>query len=166
MRGALPFLSKLSAAPAICAATALFALMAMTFADVVLRSAFGAPIEAATELTRILMAVIVFSVLPVVSARGEHISVDLLDPYFPPWAARVRDGVMSLVCAAMLWLPIERIVVLAERARDYGDVTDTLNIPQFLVAWMIAGLTAITMIALFGRGLYILIWGHPNVTAE
>ena len=45
-------------------------MMIMTFFDVVLRSTINTPIEAATELTRILMAVVVFSALPVVSGRG------------------------------------------------------------------------------------------------
>ena len=45
----------------ILASLALFFLMAMTFADVVLRSVFNDPIESATELTRLLMAIIVFS---------------------------------------------------------------------------------------------------------
>ena len=42
-------------------------MMIMTFFDVVLRSTVNTPIEAATELTRILMAIVVFSALPVVS---------------------------------------------------------------------------------------------------
>ena len=69
----------LTAIPVFVACAALFALMVMTFCDVVLRSVANAPIEAATELTRILMAVVIFSVMPAVSARGDHISVDLTD---------------------------------------------------------------------------------------
>ena len=61
------------------AAASLFFLMAMTFFDVLLRSALNDPIEAAPELTRMSVAIIVFASLPVLSARGGHISVDLLD---------------------------------------------------------------------------------------
>ena len=75
-------LVRIESSPILLAVTALFAMMVLTFFDVVLRSAVDRPIEAATELTRILMAVVVFSALPVVSGRGEHISVDLLDRVF------------------------------------------------------------------------------------
>lgn len=145
-----------AALPTTLAVTALFAMMVMTFADVVLRSVANMPIQAATELTRILMAVVVFSALPVVSARGDHISVDLLDKIFGHWAT-VRDGLVSLACGAMLWWPAGRIVVLAERAREYGDVTEYLGIPQFYVAWFIAILTFATMAVLILRGLLLLI---------
>ena len=72
------------------AASTLFLLMAMTFADVVLRSVAGDPIESATELTRLFMAIIVFSALPMISWNGQHIIVDLIDPLFSRRAARVR----------------------------------------------------------------------------
>ena len=48
------------------AATVLFLLMSMTFLDVILRSVFNNPIESATELTRLFMAILVFSALPMV----------------------------------------------------------------------------------------------------
>ena len=56
------------------AASALFILMTMTFADVILRSLFGNPIESATELTRLFMAIIVFSSLPIISWKGTILS--------------------------------------------------------------------------------------------
>ena len=77
--------------PTILASLALFFLMAMTFADVILRSVFNDPIESATELTRLLMAIIVFSSLPIVSWNGKHIVIDLLDHYFSKAMSRVRN---------------------------------------------------------------------------
>lgn len=139
-------------APTALAVAALFAMMVMTFTDVVMRSVLNTPIEAATELTRILMATLVFSALPVVSARGEHIAVDLMDPLFGKTAARWRDAVIALCCGAMLWWPAGRVVILAERARSYGDVTEYLGIPQFYIAWFIAILTYVTALVLILRG--------------
>lgn len=143
-------------APLMLAVTALFLMMAMTFVDVVMRSALNTPIQAATELTRIMMAIVVFSALPMVSGRAEHITVDLLDPIFPAWLARWRDTIVSLVCGAMLWWPAERVVVLAERARDYGDLTEYLGIPQFYIAWFVAVFTYLTAAALIGRGVLLI----------
>lgn len=143
--------------PLFFASVILFLMMALTFADVVMRSAFNSPIEASTELIKIAMAVIVFSVLPVVSWRGEHISVDLLDRFFSPWMMRMRDALVAIVCGAILFLPAQRIVVLAERAASYGDVTEYLGIPQTYIAWMISVMTFVTAVALVVRGVVILI---------
>ena len=158
--------NRLAWAPTGLAVAALFAMMVMTFADVILRSAFNAPIEAATELTRILMAILVFSALPVVSARGEHIAVDLLDPMYSKTAARWRDGIIALACGGMLWWPANRVVVLAERARSYGDITEYLGIPQFYIAWFIAVLTFLTGAVLILRGLVLLLVRRSGAASE
>lgn len=142
--------------PLMLAVTALFLMMAMTFADVIMRSVLNAPIEAATELTKIMMAIVVFASLPMVSGRAEHITVDLLDPLFPDWMARWRDAFISLACGGILWWPAERVVVLAERARDYGDLTEYLEIPQFYIGWFVAVFTYMTALALIGRGLVLI----------
>ena len=149
--------------PTAVAALALFALMLLTFADVMLRSIFNAPIEAAADLTRVLMAVIVFSVLPVLSARGGQISVDLLDEAFDAWRlSRIRDGLVDLACGVMLIWPAERVWVLAERSRSYGDVMEYLGWPLFVVGWFIALMVGVTAIVLILRGLLTLLGLHRN----
>ncbi len=135
------------------AASTLFVLMAMTFMDVILRSVANDPIESATELTRLCMAIIVFAALPMVSWNGGHIVVDLMDPLFARRAARVRDLVIDLLCGAILLWPAKRVWDLAERARDFGDVTEYLGFPQFVVGWFIAAFTSITAVVFFARGL-------------
>ena len=154
MASILQLVRRLSGVPVLVACTALFILMVMTFCDVILRSVFNAPIEAATELTRILMAILVFAVLPVMSARGEHIAVDLTDGLFARYRlSRLRDGIVYLFSGIMLYWPIQRVWVLAERARDYGDVTEYLSIPQFYVGWFITIFTALAAVAMIVVGL-------------
>src|SRR3546814_20860011 len=60
------------------AATILFCLMVCTFVDVVGRYVFISPLPGALELTEIMMASLIFTILPVVSARSDHITVDML----------------------------------------------------------------------------------------
>ena len=151
------FARLIALVPTAVAVLVLFAMMVMTFTDVVLRSAANMPIEAATELTRIMMAVIVFSVLPVISAQNNHIAVDLTDGLFSPTLARWRDALIALICGGMLWWPAERVVVLANRAKSYGDVTEYLEIPQFYIAWFVAVLTYTTMFALVARGIVLIV---------
>ncbi|MGI9331660.1 MAG: TRAP transporter small permease [Gammaproteobacteria bacterium] len=138
--------------PSALAAASLFLLMVMTFCDVMLRSVLNDPIEAATELTRILMAIIVFAALPIVSARGEHIVVDLTDGMFKGLARRLRNAMVDLACGALLIWPARRCFVLAARAREYGDLTEYLAIPQFYIAYFVAFATATTAGVLLARG--------------
>ena len=139
--------------PTYLAAATLFILMVMTFADVILRSAFNNPIESATELTRLFMAIMVFAALPMVTWKNSHIVVDLMDPMFSHKAARVRDIVIDLVCGIVILWPAKRVFDLAERARDYGDRTEYLEMPQHYAGWFIAAFAMLTAIVFILRGL-------------
>ena len=150
-------LNRLTELPMLLAAATLFVLMVLTFADVIMRSTFSAPIEAATELTRIAMAVIVFSALPVVSGRAEHIVVDLLDPLFRrAGIERILNGLITLICGVLLFWPAMRSFDLAARAKSYGDLTEYLSIPVFYITWFIAFMTLVTAITMALRGIVTL----------
>jgi TRAP-type C4-dicarboxylate transport system permease small subunit len=111
------------------------------------------------------MAVVVFSGIPVISAKGEHIAVDLLDGFFPRKVRVIRDGLISVACGALLFWPAERVTVLAERARSYGDVTEYLAIPEFYPAWFIACAVYLTGALMVARGL-MLIFAPRAMTQE
>ncbi|MEZ5654110.1 MAG: TRAP transporter small permease [Burkholderiaceae bacterium] len=133
------------------AAVALFAMMVMTFLDVILRSVINNPIEAATELTRLFMAIIVFACLPMVSWRNGHIVVDLFDRFFGEKGARLRDALIDMICGLLLMLPGWRVIELAERSRSYGDLTEYLAIPQFYIGWFIGISVLLTAVVLVVR---------------
>jgi TRAP-type transport system small permease protein len=139
--------------PSWLAAVMLFLLMTMTFLDVLLRSTINNPIESATEMTRFFMAIIVFASLPMVSWTGKHIVVDLMDPLFSRKLARARDVSIDLFCGVILFWPAIRVWQLAERARSFGDVTEYLGFPQFVIGWFIAAFTFLTAGVFVARGL-------------
>ncbi|QUJ78419.1 TRAP transporter small permease [Sulfitobacter albidus] len=144
--------------PIAIAGAVLFLLMVLTFCDVILRSAFNAPIEAATELTKLGVALVVFAALPAISYRGDHIAVDLLDPLFKnPFVQRLRDGLIAIACGVMLIWPTQYVQVLAERARGFGDRTEYLEIPQFIVGYFIFAMCCLTIAALILKGVLLLV---------
>lgn len=143
--------------PSWLAAAALFLLMVMTFCDVILRSMFNSPIEAATEMTRIFMAIVVFASLPIISAQGGHIAVDLMDFLFRGWGERLRNGIVDIASGVMLIWPARQCFILADRARDYGDLTEYLGIPQFYIAYFVALAVSATILVLVLRGLIELV---------
>ncbi|MEO0389776.1 MAG: TRAP transporter small permease [Pseudomonadota bacterium] len=140
--------------PGLLAAAALFALMCLTFADVMLRSTLNAPIQVTADLTRVLMAIMVFSVAPLVSWRGEHITVDLLDGLFDRFGLRRWiEALVALGCGTLLIWPALRVFDLAERSRSYGDIMIYLKMPVHYTGWFISALTLVTAAALILRAL-------------
>jgi TRAP-type C4-dicarboxylate transport system permease small subunit len=82
--------------------TALFAIMALTFFDVLGRKFLSNSIPGSLEVTELLMVVVIFGALPLVSERGEHVEFDSLDPYLPRWLRKAQALVVHLLCAAVL----------------------------------------------------------------
>jgi len=124
------------------ASVLLFAMMLVTFVDVVGRYFFGHALNGAYELTEVLLGLIVFAGLPIVTWRGEHVTVDLLTTRLPAMPrlglARLAAVVTMLVLAALAW----RLGVTARDLLGYGDATVFLGIPLGPVAGVMAALSA------------------------
>ena len=82
--------------------TALFAIMALTFFDVLGRKFASHSITGSLEVTELLMVVVIFGALPLVSERGEHVEFDSLDPYLPAWLRRAQAALVHTLCAVVL----------------------------------------------------------------
>jgi TRAP-type C4-dicarboxylate transport system permease small subunit len=81
---------------------ALFAIMTLTFFDVLGRKLADHSIPGSLELTELMMVVVIFGALPLVSERGEHVEFDSLDPYLPGWLRKLQAVLVHLLCAAAL----------------------------------------------------------------
>ncbi|MEZ5714899.1 MAG: TRAP transporter small permease subunit [Paracoccaceae bacterium] len=147
--------------PVALASGALLLLMLLTFTDVMLRSTINAPIQFAADLTRLLMAIVVFSAMPLLSYQGNQISVDLLDGIF----ARLRirrlvEITVALFCGVMLVWPALRVFDLAKRSQSYGDRMEYLKLPVHYVEWFIAAMTLVTALALLWRAVMLIVAPH------
>jgi len=105
-------------------AVVLVAMLALTCADVVGRYILNTPINGKTELTRFLMAGLIAFALPVVTLRGDHITVDIFDSFFNRPLGRVRDIGVDIVCAIALLGLAWWVGFRARRLMDYGYVSD------------------------------------------
>jgi len=130
------------------AAALMFCLMLLTCVDVVGRYFFNKPVTGGFELTEMLLAALIFAGLPLVTLRGDHITVDLFDSVTPDWLFRIQHALASLIGAActgyLAWCLWLRAVAL-DRA---GETTSQL---QFKIAWLayaMAILMALTAAAL------------------
>lgn len=87
---------------ALLCATALFAIMALTFFDVIGRKVANHSIPGSFELTELLMVVVIFAAMPLVSRRGEHVLFDSFDSVMPADWLKVQKALVNLVCAAAM----------------------------------------------------------------
>lgn len=126
------------------AALALFAIMALTLADVVGRKFLNHSIGGSLELTEILMVVVIFAALPLVSLHGEHVVFDSLDPLLPRWLRRLQQALVDLFCAGALGALAWRMHHKAGQMAGYGDTTAQLKLPLAPFVELMAVLCALT----------------------
>ena len=138
----------------IVAAAALFAMMLLTFADVVGRKLLGNSITGAVELTELCMLVMIFLALPLASLAGEHIVFDLLDRYLPSRLLHLQMALAHAVAAGVFSGAAWLVWVRSARTYSMGDMTARLEIGlgpfHRLVAVMLL-LTALVHLALIVR---------------
>ncbi|TQE99141.1 MAG: TRAP transporter small permease [Spiribacter salinus] len=139
------------------AGIALLMMMLVTAVDVIGRYFFGLAITGSVELTQITLAVVVFLAFPLVCWREEHVSIDLLDSIFPHRFVWFRQCTINLLCTAALWIMTPTIWALAERALQWGDTTEYLDIPMGYLIGLMAVMTAIAaLLTLLRAVLYLL----------
>jgi TRAP-type C4-dicarboxylate transport system, small permease component len=124
----------------------LFALMALTCVDVIGRYFFNHPVFGGLELTEILLAGLIFSALPLVTMRSEHVVIDLFAApggklkVFQTFFANIAGALACGVLCQQMWL---RGMKLARA----GETTIQIKIPLDLVAYSISVLLAVTTVA-------------------
>lgn len=129
------------------AALSLFAMMALTFADVVGRRFFDNSLTGAVELTEIFMVLMIYFALPLASLAGEHIVFDLLDRLLPGtllrWQKVASHGLTAAILFGAAWIVRGR----AARTMEYGDTTATLEIALWPLHGLVAMMLAVTGVA-------------------
>jgi TRAP-type transport system small permease protein len=115
------------------AAALMLGLMLLTCVDVVGRYFLNKPLPGGFELTEVLLAALIFAGLPLVTLRGDHITVDLFDPVTPDWLFRIQHALASLIGAASTGCLAWRLWLRAEDLQRAGETTSQL---QFRLAWL------------------------------
>lgn len=133
--------------PTFCAllsGTALFAIMALTFFDVVGRKLLDNSIPGSLEVTELLMVVLIFAALPLVSLRGEHVLFDSLDGYLSPRMLLVQKAVVHLLIAIALLALGGLMWKTAGQFMETGETTAQLKLLKAPFLYGMAGLCLLT----------------------
>jgi len=138
------------------AALLLFFMMALTFVDVIGRYFFNAPVPGGFEMTEVALATLIFAGLPLVTARDEHVTVDLFDRMIPARVRHIRDAGIAVLCGVLLFVISYRVWLKADETVRYGDVTAILEIPLGPMVYFMSVMLAVTGVVYLGlaRSLY------------
>lgn len=125
----------------------LLAMVALTFADVIGRRLIGKPIYGSNDITEHLMALVVFSGLPLVTAAGAHLTIDLFDKFVSKsWMAwwRVLISVLvTVVLSVAAWLFVKHGL----NASQISEVSQALRVPRAPLYFFMALSCALSALA-------------------
>ena len=128
------------------AALVLAGVMMVSVVDVLGRYLLNRPLPGSSELTEILMAILIYAGLPVVSQRQAHITVDLLDPLTPKFVVPIRNVIVGLLSVLVVALIAWRLWAYADQIRISKDVTEYLKLPLAPFAYFMSVLAGITAV--------------------
>ncbi|MEL6963463.1 MAG: TRAP transporter small permease [Pseudomonadota bacterium] len=128
-------------------AALLLAMMILTFVDVVGRYVFTAPVFGAAEMIQFLLAMTIFAGLALVNASDDHISVDLFDRPLSRLLPRLRPVLIQLFSLIAMIIIAFQLTEFAIEAQQNGRITVVLEWPLAAVAFAIAGLSCLSLVA-------------------
>ncbi len=146
------------------AAITLLILMLLTCTDVLGRYLFDNSLDAASELTEICIAVLVFAEMPIITWRGGHVVVDILDRFIGDKIIKILGLLSIFVMSSSLYYVAHRIFYIGGRSIRRGEESEYLAIPMGHVVQYIAIMSWVTAGAVITYGIYILLF--PNTPTQ
>lgn len=126
-------------------------LIGVTCVDVIGRYAFNRPFGGAYELTQMLLAALVFAALPLTSADGGHVEVDLALHLFPRRIQKLLGRLAGIVAALALGFFAWRLALIGMSQLDEGTRSASLAVPMAPLAFLASGSCALSAIIMLLR---------------
>ena len=129
----------------------LFGMLALTVADVVLRTVFSYSLRGVYELIELMLAGSFFLALPCVFLRDDNILVNTIDEFWPrivPLLKRIALALSVATFVVLVWQGWDA----AWDSYEFHDITADLGLPKFwhwtivLVGMSLAALAALFML--------------------
>ena len=138
----------------------LFAMMLVTFADVLGRYVVSRPVPGSTEITQYLLVLTIFFALPIVTWRDEHISISLLEGAFGGLVNRLRRAAVRVLSGAVMLVVGWQMWGHAGMLARNRDVIGYLELPVAPGAYAVSVLAAVTGLTFLATA--ALAFGHSG----
>lgn len=119
------------------AGIALTFMMLLTVADVLLRAG-GSPIIGTYEVSALCLGLVIAFGIPQVSLDRGHVYMEFLLGRFPGWGKQAMITVTRLLCVTLFALIGMNLLKVAAGFRASGEVTATVQLPIYPVAYGVA----------------------------
>ncbi len=126
----------------------LFAMMALTFADVLGRYLLNRPLPGAYEMIAFMMPLMIFAILPRVCYREDHVTVDLLEGFTPSAWRRWQGAAVNLLGAAVIGVLAWRLFVQAVDNGRNDEVSTEHLWPLSIFGYFMAAMSVLACVSL------------------
>jgi len=120
-----------------------FAMMTLTFVDVFFRYLFSAPIPGGFEIIQFLLAILIFTALPLVTSDEGHIVVSVFERFFTGRRGVVQRFAVQITCIGALILIAFLMWRQADTLQSSKQITGFLEWPIYPVAYVMCALSLI-----------------------
>lgn len=104
-------------------------LLLATFAGVIMRYVFAAPILGSNEVIQLVSVALVMLAMPAAAHHGDHVRVDVLDAHIGAIGRLIGDILSRAVAIYLLYQLAMRAWTKLLDAAEFGDATNMLEIP-------------------------------------
>jgi len=129
-------------------------LVLITVVDVFGRYLLGIPLSGTSEITEIVLGILIYIGLPYISKNEEHISVSLLSNYLPNNFKIIHKILVNFIVTLLLLVIARQLYLHGIDLKSYQEVTTFLEIPKAPIAFAMALLTILasfnTIMNMFG----------------
>ena len=126
-----------------CCIICLTALVLITMVDVCGRYLLGIPLPGTSEITEIILGILIYIGLPYISKKEEHISVSLLSNYLPNNVKILHKILINFIVTLLLLVIARQLYLHGIDLKSYQEVTTFLEIPKAPIAFAMALLTVL-----------------------
>ena len=123
--------------------TFLTILVLITVIDVLGRYLLSLPLPGTTEITEIILGILIYIGLPYITRDEEHVTVSLFSNYFNNSIIKIQKIVVNFIVSIILFIIARQLYLHGLDLNLYNEITTFLEIPKAPIAYMMASLSMI-----------------------
>ena len=122
-------------------------LVLITVIDVFGRYLLGSPLPGTTEITEIILGLLIYIGLPYICRNEEHVSVSLFSNYLNKSFLKVQKVLVNLIVFILLCIIAAQLYRHGIDLYSYNEITTYLEIPKAPIAFSMALLTMLAALS-------------------